>query len=46
MPVHNRTVGVDWAFDDLIIVFQVDDDDLRFIPFIELLPDANELIGF
>lgn len=45
-PVHDRTVGVDRALDDFIVVLQVDDDDLRLILFAEFLPDANEMIGF
>ena len=45
-PMHDSTVRVDRALDDLIVVLQVDDNDLRFIFFVELLADANEVVRF
>lgn len=44
-PVHDGTVRIDRAFDDFIIVFEVDDNDLRLIAFVEFLPDADVMIG-
>lgn len=46
VPVHDGTVRVDGALNDLIIVFQVNDDDLRLLIFVELLSNANVMIRF
>jgi hypothetical protein len=45
-PVHNSTVRVDGALDDLIVIFEVDYDNLWFVFVVEFLPNANEMIGF
>ena len=46
VPVHDSTIGIDGASDDFIVVFEVDDDDLWFVFIVELLPDADIVIGF
>lgn len=46
VPVHDSTVGVDGPPYDFIVVLEVDNDDLRFVFFVEFLPDANERVGF
>lgn len=43
-PVHNSTVRGNWALDDFIIVFQVDDNDLGLIIFAEFLSDAHIVV--
>ena len=45
MPVHNSTIGLDWSPDDLIVFFEVDDDDLGLSLLAELLADTNPGIG-
>lgn len=45
-PVHDRTVGVDGALHDIVVVLQIDNDDLRLVIFIELLPNADVMIRF
>ena len=44
-PVHDRTVRVDRSLNDFIVIFEVDDYDLRFVLFIKLLSNADETIG-
>lgn len=44
VPVHDGTVCIDGAANDLIVVLEINDDDLWLVRFIELLSDANEVI--
>jgi hypothetical protein len=44
--VHDGTVGLDRATDDIVAVLEVDDDDFRVGRLVFLLPDADEGIGF
>ena len=45
-PVHDRTIRVDRSLNDFIVIFEVDDYDLRFVLFIKFLSNADEAIGF
>lgn len=45
-PVHDGTVSVDGAPEDLIVVLKVDNDNLRLVVFVELLADTDIVIGF
>lgn len=45
-PVHDSTVRIDGTFNDLIVVLKIDYDNLWLVFFIDLLPHANEMVGF
>lgn len=45
LPVHNRTIGLDRAPGDLIVILEIDDNDFRVGIFGELLTDADIVIG-
>lgn len=45
-PVHDGTVCINRTLDDLIVVLEVDDDDLRFVGLVDLLSHANIVVGF
>ena len=44
-PVHDRTVGLDWPLDDLIVVLQVDYNHVWTCTFLGLLTNADVMIG-
>lgn len=46
VPVHDRTVRVNWPAHNIIVVLQIDDNDLGLVLVIKLLPNANVVIGF
>lgn len=46
VPVHDRTIGINRAPDDLIVVFKIDYDNLCLIFIVDLLSYADETIGF
>lgn len=46
VPVHDRTVRIDWPAHNIIVVLQIDDNDLWLVLVIELLPNADITIGF
>lgn len=46
IPVHDGTIGLDWSSNDLIVMFETDDDDFRVGIFAEFLANANEVVGF
>lgn len=45
-PMHNSIVGVNGPAHNFIVIFQVDDEDLWLVLLIELLTDADVVIGF
>ncbi len=44
--MHDGTVSIDRSFDDLVVVFKVNDDDLRFVIFADFLSNADIVIRF
>lgn len=46
IPVHDSTVRVDRPPYDFIVIFEVDNDNLRFVIFVDFLANADEGIGF
>lgn len=46
VPVHKGTISLDWSSDDLIVIFEVDNDDFGIGIFSEFLTNTNEVIGF
>lgn len=45
-PVHDRTVGIDWSPHHIIVVFQINNDNLGLLIFVELLANTDIVIGF
>ena len=43
--MHDGTVGLDGPPKDLIVVLEIDDDDFRVGVFIQLLTDADVMVG-
>lgn len=46
VPVHDRTVGLDWAPDDIVVVLEFDDDYLRRGALVDLLANTDIVIRF
>ena len=46
IPMHNGAISLDRSPDDLIVVFEVDDDDLWGSIFTKLLTHAHKVIRF
>lgn len=44
-PVHDCTIGLDWASRDIVALLQVDDDNFRLCGIVLLLPNADEAVG-
>jgi hypothetical protein len=44
-PVHDGTVGLDGAAHDIVVVLQVDDDDFGLGGLVQLLADAEVVVG-
>lgn len=42
--MHDGTVGIDGSLDNLIIVFEIDDDHLRFVIFVDFLSNADIVV--
>ena len=45
-PMHDRTVGLDGPTNDVVVVFQIDDDDLRRGTLRGLLAHTHIAVGF
>ena len=43
-PVHDGTIGIDGPLDDFIVVLKVNDDDLRFVLFVNFLSNADIVV--
>jgi len=44
VPVHDGTICVDRSLDDFIVVFEINDDNLRFVFIVNFLSNANIVI--
>jgi hypothetical protein len=45
LPVHDGAVGLDGAAHDIVVVFEVYDDDFGLGSLVELLADAEVVVG-
>lgn len=45
MPMHDGAVRLDWSFDNLIVIFEVDYNDLGVGAFWNGLADADVMVG-
>ena len=45
MPMHDGTVCLDWPFDDFIVIFEVDYNDLGVGAFRNGLADTDVVVG-
>lgn len=45
VPMHNGAVGLDWSTNDIVALFEFDDEDFRLRLLAELLTNADERVG-